>query len=120
MKISWLLATALAASFGVAHAAVTLNGSASTLQKAYQETAIDAYKTGTGVTITSGGGGSGKGDQDLADQVVDFAGADSTYKDADLAKNKGGAVLYCPVLLGPISVTYNVDGIDKLQLSPET
>lgn len=101
--------------------AVTLNASGSTFQKAYQETAIEAFtKAHSGMKINYGGGGSGKGRQDLADMVVDFAGADSPYKDADLAKNKGGDVLYFPILLGAITLSYNVDGVDKLQLSPAT
>jgi phosphate transport system substrate-binding protein len=99
----------------------TINGSGSTFQKPYQEVAIEAFtRANAGVKINYGGGGSGKGRQDLADQVVDFAGADSPYKDADLAKNKGGDVLYFPILLGAITVSYNVDGVDKLQLSPGT
>ncbi|HEX3762373.1 MAG TPA: phosphate ABC transporter substrate-binding protein PstS [Kofleriaceae bacterium] len=101
--------------------AVTINGSGSTFQKPYQEVASEAFaKTNAGVKINYGGGGSGKGRQDLADQVIDFAGADSPYKDADLAKNKGGDVLYFPILLGAITVSYNVEGVDKLQLSPAT
>src|SRR5215468_1370318 len=111
----------LAASASLAHAdTVTLNGSGSTFQKGYPETAIDAYTKSGSVKINYGGGGSGKGRQDLADMVVDFAGADSPYKDADLAKNKGGDVLYFPILLGPIAVSYNLEGVDKLQLSPTT
>jgi phosphate transport system substrate-binding protein len=98
-----------------------INGSGSTFQKAYQEAAIEAFtRSSSGLQINYGGGGSGKGRQDLADQVVDFAGADSPYKDADLAKNKGGDVLYFPVLLGAITVSYNLTGVDKLQLSPQT
>ena len=95
MKISKLLGLlTLAAGASIAHAdSVTLNGSGSTFKKGYQETAIDAYTKTAGVKINYGGGGSGKGRQDLADMVVDFAGADSRYKDADLAKNKGGDVL---------------------------
>ena len=101
--------------------AVALNASGSTFQKAYEEAAIEGFtKTHKNVKINYGGGGSGKGRQDLADQVVDFAGADSPYKDADLAKNKGGEVLYFPILLGAITISYNLDGIDKLQLSPPT
>jgi phosphate transport system substrate-binding protein len=101
--------------------AVTINGSGSTFQKAYEEAAIEAFtKANKNVKINYGGGGSGKGRQDLADQVVDFAGADSPYKDADLAKNKGGDVLYFPILLGAITISYNVEGVDKLQLSPAT
>ena len=122
MKVSKLLGIlTLAASASSARAdAVTLNGSGSTFQKGYQETAIEAYGKSAGVKISYGGGGSGKGRQDLADMVVDFAGADSPYKDADLANNKGGEVLYFPVLLGPITLSYNLDGVDKLRLSPDT
>ncbi len=99
----------------------TLNGSGSTFQKAYQEVAIEAFtKANSGVKINYSGGGSGKGRQDLADQVVELAGSDSAYKEADLAKNKGGEVLYFPILLGPITLSYNLEGIESLQLSPET
>ncbi len=100
---------------------VTLDASGSTFQKPYQEEAIAAFtKANPNVKLNYGGGGSGKGRQDLADMVTDFAGSDSPYKDADLANNKGGDVLYFPILLGAISVTYNVPGVDRLQLSPET
>ncbi len=100
---------------------VDLDASGSTFQKTYQESAIEAFtKAHNGIKINYGGGGSGKGRQDLSDLVVDFAGTDSLFKDADLAKAKGGAVLYFPVLLGPITLAYNLDGVDKLQLSPAT
>jgi len=99
-------------------AGVTLNGSGSTLSKPYQEVAIDQFKkTHKDIKINYGGGGSGKGRQDLSDAVVDFAGSDSPFKEADLAKAKGGPILYFPILLSPISVSYNVAGVDKLQLS---
>jgi phosphate transport system substrate-binding protein len=101
--------------------AVTINGSGSTFQKAFEEAAIESFsKANPNVKINYGGGGSGKGRQDLADMVVDFAGADAPYKDADLSKIKGGDVLYFPILLGAITMSYNVQGVDKLQLSPDT
>lgn len=100
---------------------VTLNASGSTFQKAFQEEAITAFgKTHRNIKINYGGGGSGKGRQDLADMVTDFAGSDSPYKDADLSKLKGGDVLYFPVVLGAVSISYNISGVKKLQLSPET
>ena len=100
---------------------VTLNASGSTFQKAYQESAIEAFTKAHGnIKINYGGGGSGKGRTDLAEMVTDFAGSDSAFKDEEAAKAKGGSVLYFPVLLGAISVSYNVAGVDKLQLSPET
>ncbi|CAN5900358.1 phosphate ABC transporter substrate-binding protein PstS [soil metagenome] len=100
--------------------AVTLNGSGSTFQKTFQETAIEEFTKSNGsIKINYGGGGSGKGRQDLSDLVVDFAGSDSAFKDADVAKIKGGDFLYFPVLLGAVTLSYHVDGVDKLQLSPD-
>jgi phosphate transport system substrate-binding protein len=123
---SWMCAGAVAAlalaATGTARAAgVTLNGSGSTLSKPYQEVAIDAFrKSRKDITINYGGGGSGKGRQDLADNVVDFAGSDSPFKPADAAKAKGGELLYFPILLSPITVAYNAKDVDKLQLSAPT
>ncbi|CAN5596027.1 phosphate ABC transporter substrate-binding protein PstS [soil metagenome] len=99
---------------------VALSASGSTFQKAFQEVAMDAFmKSHPEIKLTYGGGGSGKGRQDLSDMVVDFAGSDSAFKDADKAKIKGGDILYFPILLGPISVSYNVAGADKLNLAPD-
>jgi phosphate transport system substrate-binding protein len=118
---STVAALGMFATVAPARAASTLNGSGSTFQKAYEETAIEGFKKmNAGSTVNYGGGGSGKGRQDLADMVVDFAGSDSPYKDAELTKNKGGTVLYFPILLGAITVSYNLDGVAKLHLSAAT
>ena len=99
----------------------TLNASGATFPKACYGEAIAAFsEKNKGVTINYGGGGSGKGRQDLADQIVDWAGTDGTIADADKAKFKGGDVLYSPTVVAPITVSYNLDGVDKLQLSPDT
>jgi phosphate transport system substrate-binding protein len=100
---------------------VTLNGGGSTFQKAFEEVAIEAFgKTHPNVKINYGGGGSGKGRQELMDMVVDFAGSDSPFKDADKPNIKGGDVLYFPILLGGVTVSYHLDDAKSLQLSPET
>ena len=52
--------------------------------------------------------------------VTDYACSDAPYKDADKAKVKGGDFVYVPVLLGAITVSYNLDGVDKLHLSGDT
>lgn len=98
-----------------------LNASGSTFQAAFQEAAIEGFgQSHPKVKINYGGGGSGKGRTDLADLVTDFAGADSPFKDEDKAKIKGGDILYFPLLLGAITVSYHVAGVDKLQLSADT
>jgi phosphate transport system substrate-binding protein len=101
--------------------AATLNASGATFPQAFYEEVIASFtKANSGVTINYGGGGSGKGRQDLADQIVDWAGTDGIIKDADLPKFKGGDVLYFPTVVAPITVSYNVKGLDKLQLTPGT
>jgi phosphate transport system substrate-binding protein len=100
---------------------VTLNASGSSFQKQFQEAAIEGFtKTTKAVKINYGAGGSGKGRQDFADMVTDYGCMDGLYKDADLARLKGGPFLYFPVLLGAITVSYHLDGVARLYLSPET
>ena len=97
-----------------------LNGSGATFPKTFYEETIAVFTDANdGVTINYAGGGSGKGRQDLADQIVDWAGTDSTIKDEDLAGFKGGEVLYIPTVVAPITVAYNLD-VDGLQHSPAT
>lgn len=97
----------------------TINGSGSSFQKAFNEVVIAELKgVAKQVTVNYAGGGSSKGKQDLADQVVDFAGTDSLVKTEDLSKYKGGNILYFPTVAAPITVSYNLDGVTKLNLSP--
>jgi phosphate transport system substrate-binding protein len=72
------------------------------------------------VTVNYGGGGSGKGRTDLASGVVNFAGSDSPIPDAEAANFKGKTVLYFPVIIGPITMAYNLSGVSSLKLSPAT
>ena len=98
----------------------TLNGSGSSFQKGFNEAAIGGLKKkAKDLSINYPGGGSSKGKNELADQVVDFAGTDSVVKDEDKSKFKGGDILYFPTVAAPITVAFNVKGIDKLSLTPE-
>jgi phosphate transport system substrate-binding protein len=121
IAFSALAALWVAGCGGKKQGAVALNGSGSSFQKQFQEAAIEGFsKVDKNVKINYGAGGSGKGRQDFADMVTDYGCTDGLYKDADLAKVKGGEFLYVPILLGAITVSYNLDGVDKLQLSPDT
>ena len=103
----------------VAMKAATLNASGSTFSKSFYEATIaDFTKVNKDIKINYGGGGSGKGRTDLADQVTDWAGSDGTVKDEDKAKFKGGDFLYFPTVVAPITVSFNADGVDKLNLTP--
>ncbi len=98
----------------------TLNASGSTFQLTFQQAAISAFKSvQPGITVNYGGGGSGKGRTDLASGVVNFAGSDSPIPSTEQANFKGKTVLYFPVVIGPITLSYNLSGLSKpLQLSP--
>jgi phosphate transport system substrate-binding protein len=97
-----------------------LNGSGSTFQQAYDEAAIEAFgETNDAITINYAGGGSGKGKTDLQTKTVEFAGTDSLIKEEDLA-GYGGTVLYFPTVAAPITVSYNLEGLEELSLDPET
>jgi phosphate transport system substrate-binding protein len=129
MKTWILLGGAAAASLvsacskdaGKTEGGVSLNASGSTFQKQYQEVAIDTFtKAHAGVKINYAAGGSGKGRQDFADQVTDFGCSDAPFSDDAAKKTKGGDFVYVPIMLGAITVSFNVEGVDKLQLSADT
>ena len=69
------------------------------------------------MTVNYGGGGSGKGRTDLASGVVNFAGSDSPIPPDETANFKGKKVLYFPILIGPITVSYNLSGVKNLKLT---
>ncbi len=100
----------------------TLNGSGSTFQLTFQQTAIQSFKAiQPNMTVNYGGGGSGKGRADLASGVVQYAGSDTApIPSEEVASFKGKTVLYFPVLVGPITVSFNVPGVKSLKLDAPT
>ncbi len=99
----------------------TLNASGSTFQTTYQQAAISAFKSvQPGLTVNYGGGGSGKGRTDLASGVVNYAGSDSPIPAAEQSSFKGKTILYFPVVIGPIAISYNLSGVSNLKLDGPT
>ena len=98
----------------------TLNASGATFPKAFYEVAIASYKeVQAGVTVNYNSVGSGAGRQNLQDGVVDFAGSDGLVADADKPRYKGEFV-YVPTVAAPITVSYNLNGVNELQLDADT
>jgi phosphate transport system substrate-binding protein len=97
----------------------SLVGSGATFPKSFYD---DAIATLAGIapdlTVEYGGGGSGKGRSDLQANVVDFAGTDGVVKEEDIPKFTGGEFVYVPTVIAPITMSYNLPGVEKLQLSP--
>jgi phosphate transport system substrate-binding protein len=95
----------------------TLNGSGSTFQLTFLQSAIQGFKSAQpSDTVNYGGGGSGKGRTDLAAGTVSYAGSDSPIPSDETANFKGKTVLYFPDVVGPITVSYNLPGVKSLKL----
>jgi phosphate transport system substrate-binding protein len=100
-------------------APATLNGSGSTLTQAFLQVVIQQFKTvQSNVTVNYGAGGSGKGRQDFADGVTQFGASDAPY--AATAKQPPAPFDYIPTIVSPVTVSYKVAGLSKLQLSSDT
>ena len=103
-----------------------LNGAGSSAQ----ESAMDAWRAGfqrtnNGVTINYDPSGSGAGVEKFLAGGVDFAGSDAALDaengELDAAKKRCGAdAIEIPNYVSPIAVVFNVEGVEKLQLSPKT
>jgi phosphate transport system substrate-binding protein len=112
-------ATTGGTSTGGASLSGTLNGSGSTFQLTFQQSAIQAFKSvDSGITVNYNGVGSGTGRSNLAAGTVNFAGSDSPIPSSETAGFGGKSVLYFPVLIGPITMSYNLSGVSNLKLTP--
>ena len=98
----------------------TLNGSGSSFQKPFNEAAIAAYQSkNSDVTINYSGGGSGKGKSDLQTKTVTSPAPTAPSSPKTSAAIRAVQSLL-PTVAAPITVSYNVNGVEKLWLSPKT
>jgi phosphate transport system substrate-binding protein len=92
----------------------TINGAGATFpQPVYSEWA-NQYKKASGTTVNYQGIGSGGGIAQFTEGTVDFGASDAAMTDEEeaAAKKKGDPV-HVPTVLGAVTVSYKVDGIDK-------
>jgi phosphate transport system substrate-binding protein len=107
----------------------TLNAEGSSAQKNAIEEAISSFgDTCSGATINYNPTGSGAGIKQFIAGQVDFAGSDSALKteekdgviEQDAAdKTCGSPAWNIPMVTGPIAISYNVKGVDKLVLNAD-
>jgi len=103
-----------------------LAGAGSSAQDAAQQAWIAGFQDANpDVTIAYDPVGSGGGREQFISGGVAYAGSDAALKDDELAgaqKRCGGpdGLVEVPVYISPIAVAYNLEGVDGLQLSPET
>jgi phosphate transport system substrate-binding protein len=97
----------------------TINAAGSSFQNTFQESAIAAFKSvDSGITVNYDSVGSGTGRSDLYSNTVLLAGSDSPIPASEKSKVPAGkTVLYFPVVIGPISLAYNLPGVSNLKLN---
>jgi phosphate transport system substrate-binding protein len=104
----------------------TINGAGASSQAAAQEAWRAAFQEGNpDATVSYDPVGSGGGREQFVAGGVQFAGSDAALKDDELT----GAQKVCtgadklveiPAYISPIAIIYNLEGVENLQLSPET
>jgi phosphate transport system substrate-binding protein len=91
----------------------TLNGAGSTFQQPLVSQWASEFKN-QGVTVNYQGTGSGAGIASFTAGTVDFAGTDAAMTDDEMAAARRlGDPVHIPIAMGAVTVSYNVDGVDR-------
>jgi phosphate transport system substrate-binding protein len=94
-----------------------------------QQAAMEAWQAGfqgeyPDVDFSYDPAGSGAGREQFIDGTTDFAGSDAALDDEELAAAQercaGGDIFELPNYVSPIAVIFNLEGVDSLNLSPQT
>lgn len=93
-----------------------------------QESAMAAWRAGfqsenPEATVSYEASGSGAGRTQFGEGAVAFAGSDAVMDEEEQAaanERCGGEAVHLPLYISPIAVTYNLEGVEGLQLSPAT
>ncbi|GLZ14671.1 phosphate-binding protein PstS [Actinomadura sp. NBRC 104425] len=102
-----------------------VNAAGSSAQKNAMDEWVKQYTAKcSGTQLNYNPNGSGAGIKAFTDGQVAFAGSDSALKPEEVTAAKqrcqGSNAVNLPMVVGPIAVVYNLEGVDGLQLSPET
>lgn len=96
-----------------------LKASGASFPDAYYQEVVSAFQeVAPDVTVNYNATGSGTGKKQFGEGLVDFAGTDSLVKETDGVA--AGTFLYVPTVAAPITIAYNLSGVEKLQLSADT
>ncbi|MEU6861258.1 phosphate ABC transporter substrate-binding protein PstS [Glycomyces sp. NPDC046736] len=96
-----------------------INASGASFPDAFYATAIEAYADiNPDLIVSYNPTGSGTGKSEFGEGLNDFAGTDSLVKDDEGVEP--GSFQYIPTVAAPITVSYNLSGIEGVQLSQET
>ncbi|TWP28569.1 phosphate ABC transporter substrate-binding protein PstS [Apibacter muscae] len=93
-----------------------LSGAGATFPAPFYTLVFKDFTKKTGNEVTYGATGSGSGIRSLKDRTVDF-GATDVYLSEEEIKEMGGNILHIPTAMGAVVLSYNLPGIDKINLT---
>jgi phosphate transport system substrate-binding protein len=92
----------------------TINGAGATFPAPVYSEWAARFKDKQGTTVNYQAIGSGGGIAQFTAGTVDFGASDSAMKDEEIAAAKAkGAPVHVPTVLGAVTISYNVNGVDK-------
>jgi phosphate transport system substrate-binding protein len=92
----------------------TINGAGATFPAPIYSEWASRFKESAGTTVNYQAIGSGGGIAQFTEGTVDFGATDSAMKDDELAAaEKKGQPVHVPTVLGAVTISYNVEGVDK-------
>lgn len=94
-----------------------LSGAGATFPAPFYNIVFKDYAKQSGVDVTYGAIGSGGGIRSLKDKTADFGATDVFLSDDEL-KEFGADIVHVPTALGAVVLSYNLDGIKDLKLTP--
>lgn len=101
-------------STGGSSSSSALNGAGSTFQAPLVSEWASRFKDSSGTTVNYQPVGSGAGIAQLTAGTVDFAGSDAVMKPEEVAAGRDkGTPVHLPIALGAVTVSYNLDGVDR-------
>lgn len=97
---------------------ISLSGTGATFPAPFYNDVTKQYGESHGIRVSYGGTGSGAGIRNLQDMTVEFGGTDIYLSEKELAAMPG-EVLHIPTCIGGIVMSYNIEGITELNLTPK-
>ena len=94
-----------------------LSGAGATFPLPFYNVIFEKFAEANGDAVAYGGIGSGGGVRNLRDKIVDFAGSDAFLSEKEMSDMN--PVIHIPTCMGAVVVAYNLEGVDKLNLSGE-
>ncbi len=92
-----------------------LSGAGATFPLPFYNVVFEQFSEANGDVVAYGGIGSGGGVRNLRDKIVDFAGSDAFLSDKEMSEMN--PVIHIPTCMGAVVLAYNLDGVEKLNLS---